>query len=330
MSIPPVMRSLQQTSLDGPRDLRLVDGVPVPSPKPGHVLVRVTAAGVNMADISQAYGKFFDGPQPPYVAGFEAAGEVVGVGDGVTRPAIGDHVVGVGYGAFAEYMLVPATGAVPVPDGWSDEEALGLAVNLPTAIAALKPLGRMAAGETVLVHAAAGATGQAMVTLAKHYGATVIGAASPQKHELVRALGADHVLDSHSPALADHVLRLTHNAGADLVVESVGGETFEASLRATRRVTGRMIVTGLPAGQASISNWDLVYKHQIQIIGFNVGMLIRSSPQIFGDVMGELFRLIGEGVLRPVKPTVYQLADGPKALAALEARSTAGKLALRP
>ncbi|CAN7599466.1 NADPH:quinone oxidoreductase family protein [Devosia sp. LjRoot16] len=329
MSIPASMRALQQTSLNGPQDLRMITDAPVPAPGPGQVLVRVNAAGVNIADLSQAHGTFRGGPRPPYLAGFEATGEVVALGEGVTNPVLGAEVIGVGYGAFAEYMVLPAVAAVPIPPGWSGEQALGLVVNLPTAIAALKPMGQLAEGQTVLIHAAAGATGQAAVKIAKHYGAIVIGTASPEKHEVVRSLGADHVLDSRSDNLAAQVLALTGGIGADLVIESVGGETFAASLAATRRVTGRVVVTGLPAGEASLSNWDLVYEHQVQIIGFNMGKLIEAAPRIFGDVMGELFGLIGAGVLAPVQPTVYKLDDGPRALAALEGRASIGKLALR-
>lgn len=329
MSVPAFMRALQQTSLNGPRDLRMITDAPVPVPGRGEILIRVSAGGINMADISQAYGKFRAGPQPPYIAGFEGVGEVVALGEGVTTVAPGAHVIGVGYGAFADYMVLPAMAAVPVPKGWSDEQALGLVVNLPTAVAALKLLGQIEKGETVLIHAAAGATGQAAVKIARHYGATVIATASSEKHEIVQSLGADHILDSRTADIAAEVLRLTGNVGADLVIESVGGETFEASLASARRVTGRVVVTGLPAGEASLTNWDLVYKHQVHIIGFNMGVLIRAAPQMFGAVMGELFALIGAGVLSPVQPTVYELADGPKALAALEGRSSVGKLALR-
>jgi NADPH2:quinone reductase len=324
------MRALQQTSLNGPQDLRLITDAPVPGPGPGEVLIRVTAAGVNYVDISQARGTFAGGPQPPYLAGIEAAGEVTAVGIGVTAPEPGTHVIGVGIGggAFAEYMVLPAAAVVPVPAGWADEQALGLVVNWPTALAALKPLGGIAAGQTVLIHAAAGGTGQAAVTMAKHYGATVIATASPNKHDTVRALGADHVVDARSADLAAEVLRLTGGAGADLVLESVGGATLGASLAATKRVTGRVVVSGLTGGEATISNWDLVYKHQVHVIGLNIGTLIRSAPQIFGQVMGELFGLIAAGVLGPGQPTVYELAEGPKALAELEARATVGKLAL--
>jgi NADPH2:quinone reductase len=166
--------------------------------------------------------------------------------------------------------------------------------------------------------------------MAKHYGATVIAAASPSKHEVVRALGADQVLDSRGPDLAGEVLRLTGGAGVDLVLESVGGPTLEASLAATKRVTGRVVVYGLAGGEAAITNWDLVYKHQLHVIGLNIGVMIQAAPQVFGEVMGELFGLLAAGVLRPVEPTCYDLADGPKALAELEARGTVGKLALLP
>ncbi len=332
MSIPTTMRALQQTSLDGPGDLRLITEAPVPSPGPGEVLIRVSAAGVNFVDVSQARGEFARGPQPPYLAGIEGAGEVIAVGDGVTGPEPGTHVIGVGIGggAFAEYMVLPAPAAVPVPEGWADEQAVGLVVSWPTALAALKPLGGVAAEQTVLIHAAAGGTGQAAVKMAKHYGATVIAAASPGKHDLVRALGADHVLDAGAPDLATEVLGLTGGAGADLVLESVGGATLEVSLAAARRVTGRVVVFGLAAGEATITNWELVYKHQVHVIGLNIGVLIQAAPQIFGEVMGELFGLIGAGVIGPAEPTGYALADGPKALSELEARATVGKLALRP
>lgn len=330
MTIPATMRALQQTSLNGPQDMRLITDAPVPSPGRGEVLIRVTAAGVNFADISKAHGTFLDGPQPPYLAGFEAAGEIVAVGGAVTGPQPWARVVGVGNGAFAEYMVLPAAAAMPVPPGWSEQQALGLVVNWPTALAALRPLGGVSAGQTVLVHAAAGATGQAAVTLAKHYGATVIAAASPGKHATVWAAGADHVLDSHGGDTAAEVLRLTGGAGVDVVLESAGGATFEASLAAAKRVTGRVLVYGLAGGEASITNWDLVYRYQVHVIGFNVGVLVQAAPQIFGEVMGELSALVAAGVSTPGRPTAYDLAEGPKALTELASRATVGKLALLP
>jgi len=330
MGIPATMRALQQRSGNGPRDMGLVTDAPVPRPGEGEVLVRVGAAGVNFADLSKAHGTFRGGPRPPYLAGFEAAGEIVAVGGAVTGAQQGEHVVGVGSGAFAEYTVLPAAAALPVPPGWTDQQALGLVVNWPTAVAALRHLGGVTAGQTVLVHAAAGATGQAAVRVAKHVGATAIASASLGKHEAVSGLGADHVLDSRRADIAAEVLRLTDGAGVDVVLESAGGATFAASLAAAKRVTGRVVVVGLAGGEASITNWDLVYRHQVHVIGFNLGVLIAAAPQIFGAVMVELSALLAAGVVAPGRPTVYDLADGPKALAELESRSTVGKLALVP
>jgi NADPH2:quinone reductase len=332
MNLPATMRALQQTSLNGPRDLRLITDAPVPVPGPDEVLIRVTAAGVNFVDISQAHGTFLGGPRPPYLAGIEAAGQIAARGGAVSGLEPGTRVIGVGIGcgAFAEYTAIPAVAVLPLPAGWTAEQALGLVVNWPTALAALRPLGGVAAGQTVLIHAAGGATGQAAVKMARHYGATVIAAASPGKHESVRALGADHVLDAQAPDLVAEVLRLTGGRGADLVLESTGGASLSVGLAAAKRITGRVVVYGLAGGEAAITNWDLVYRHQVHVIGLNIGVLVQAAPQIFGEVMGELFALIAAGVLTPGQPTEYELADGPKALAELENRATVGKLALLP
>jgi NADPH2:quinone reductase len=225
---------------------------------------------------------------------------------------------------------VPAPGRGEVLIRVSAAGVNGLVVNWPTALAALRPLGAITAGQTALIHAAAGGTGQAAVRVAKHYGATVIATASLGKHDTVRSLGADHVLDSRCPDLTARVLRLTDGAGADLVLESAGGATFAASLGAAKRVTGRVVVYGTAGREVPITNWELIYKHQVHLIGLNIGVLAQAAPQIFGEVMAELFGLIAAGVILPGQPSVYELAEGPKALAELEARATVGKLVLLP
>ena len=182
----------------------------------------------------------------------------------------------------------------------------------------------------MLIHAAAGATGQAAVTIAKHYGATVIAAASPGKHDAVLELGADHVVDSRGGDIVAEVDRLTGGAGVDLVLESTPGATLAASLTVAKPVTGRVVVHGVAGGDASLTTWDLVYRHQVHIIGFNIGVLIQAAPQIFGEVMGELSTLIATGVLLPGRPIIYDLADGAHALGDLASRATTGKLALVP
>jgi NADPH:quinone reductase len=323
------MRALRQPTLDGPAVMEVAE-VPVPTPGPGEVLIRVTAAGVNFADVMQTHGTYHAGPAAPYLAGLEAAGEVVALGHGVEQFELGQHVIGVGCGAFAEYTVMPVAGLAPVPAGWRDEQALGLVLNWATALAALKPLGRLAAGETVLIHAAAGGVGQAAVKMAKHYGATVIATASAGKHDTVRALAADHVIDYRDEDVAARVTELTGGQGVDLVLESVGGDTFSASLAAAKRVTGRVVVYGVASGTATVSNWQLNFQHQIHLIGLHIGVLIQHAPHIFSELMDELFALQAAGVFTPGEPTMFDLTDGPKALAQLEARHTVGKLALRP
>lgn len=322
------MRALVQESWDGPGDLRVAQ-VAVPVAGSGEVLVRVGAAGVNFADVMQTRGTYDGGPRPPYVAGFEAVGEVVALGEGVTTVAVGDRVIGTGYGAFAEFMVMAADGLVPVPAGWKDEEALGLVPNWATALVSLRQAG-LSAGDTVLINAAAGGVGQAAVRIAKHYGATVIGTASASKHDVVRRLGADEVIDYRAADLVAEVRRLTGGRGVDIVLESVGGDTFRQSVEVARRVTGKVVVIGVAGGEASISNWELNFKHPVHVIGQHLTTTIQHAPELFAEVLEELGRLIKAGVYTPGTPTVYALEDGPKALAELESRATVGKLALRP
>jgi NADPH:quinone reductase len=324
------MRALRQETLAGPGDLRLVDDEAVPAPGAGEVLVKVAAAGVNFADVMQTRGTYHGGPLAPYLAGFEAAGEVVALGADVTAVEVGARVIGTGYGAFAEYMVMPADGLAPVPEGWRDEQALGLVLNWATALAALKPLGQLGAGQTVLVHAAAGAVGQAAVRMAKHYGARVTATASASKHDVVRRLGADHVIDYRTADLVTEVRRLSGGKGVDVVLESVGGETFAKSLEVAKLVTGKVVVYGVAGGEASVSNWELNFTRQVHVIGLHIGVLSQQAPDLFAELMAELSRLISIGVYPPGAPTVYDLADGPKALAEIEARATVGKIALKP
>ncbi|MEU0029784.1 NADPH:quinone oxidoreductase family protein [Streptomyces sp. NPDC006335] len=323
------MRALVQTSHGGPRELTLTTDQPRPSPGSGEYLVRVGAAGVNFADVMQTRGTYGGGPQAPYVAGFEAAGQIVGVGPDVESPLpIGTHVVGAGAGAFAQYMTMPAEGVLRVPSGWSDAAALGMVLNWATALAALKPLGNVKRGEIVLVHAAAGGVGQAAVRLARHYGARVIATASPAKHHTVEALGADEVLDSRSPDLAEEITRLT--GGVDLVLESVGQATFNTSLSVTKPFTGRIVVFGAASGDASLTTHDLVFTHQVQIKGLHIGALAVKAPSVYQSLLVEIEALIAHDVYPPGTPQVHPLTEGAMLLRQLEAGQTQGKLALGP
>ncbi|WP_055702720.1 NADPH:quinone oxidoreductase family protein [Streptomyces silaceus] len=322
------VRALVQASHEGPRDLTLTTR-PRPAPGPGEYLIRVGAAGVNFADVMQTHGTYGGGPTAPYVAGFEAAGEIVGTGPDVEAPLpLGTHVVGAGPGAFAQYMTMPAAGVVPVPAGWSDAEALGLVLNWATALAALRPLGEVGPGEVVLVHAAAGGVGQAAVRLARHYGARVIATASPAKHDTVKALGADEVLDSRRPDLAAEITRLT--GGVDLVLESVGRATFDISLSVAKPFTGRVVVFGAASGDTELSTHDLIFTHQVQLKGLHIGALAHAAPDIYRSLLTELDALIAQGVYPPGTPRIHPLSDGPAVLRDLESGRTHGKLALDP
>ncbi|MEV5983331.1 zinc-binding dehydrogenase [Streptomyces sp. NPDC052114] len=322
------VRALVQASRRGPKDLALTTR-PRPTPGPGDYLIRVGAAGVNFADVMQTHGTYGGGPRAPYVAGFEAAGEIVGAGPDVDGPLpLGTHVVGTGPGAFAQYMTMPAAGVVPVPAGWSDAEALGLVLNWVTALAALKPLGEVRAGDVVLVHAAAGGVGQAAVRLARHYGARVIATASPAKHGTVEALGADHVLDGRRPDLAAEITRLT--GGVDLVLESVGRATFDVSLSVARPFTGRVVVFGAASGDAGLSTHDLIFTHHAQIKGLHIGALASTAPALYTSLLVEIEALIAQGVYPPGTPRIHPLSEGPAVLRDLEAGLTQGKFALDP
>ncbi|WP_069884521.1 NADPH:quinone oxidoreductase family protein [Streptomyces luteocolor] len=322
------VRALVQASHEGPRDLTLTTR-PRPAPGPGEYLIRVGAAGVNFADVMQTHGTYGGGPTAPYVAGFEAAGEIVGTGPDVEAPLpLGTHVVGAGPGAFAQYMTMPAAGVVPVPAGWSDAEALGLVLNWATALAALRPLGEVGPGEVVLVHAAAGGVGQAAVRLARHYGARVIATASPAKHDTVKALGADEVLDSRRPDLAAEITRLT--GGVDLVLESVGRATFDISLSVAKPFTGRVVVFGAASGDTELSTHDLIFTYQVQLKGLHIGALAHAAPDIYRSLLTELDALIAQGVYPPGTPRIHPLSDGPAVLRDLESGRTHGKLALDP
>lgn len=317
-----MMRALVQQSFHGPDDLVLTD-VPRPVPGAGEYLVRVGAAGVNFADVMQTRGTYGGGPRPPYPAGFEAAGEIVAA-VGAPLP-VGAHVVGTGSGAFAEYVVLPAASALPVPAGWTDAEALGMVLNWATALAALRPLGAVEPGDVVLIHAAAGGVGQAAVRLARHYGARVLATASPAKHAVVPA---GEILDSTRPDLAEEIIRRT--GGVDIVLEGVGQATFPVSLSVAKPFTGRVVVFGAASGDANVTTHDLVFTHRAQLRGLHIGALATDAPAMYRSVLTELAALITQGVYPPGAPRVHPLAEGPAVLRELEAGRTHGKHALDP
>ncbi len=324
------MRALTVLSTDGPRAIELID-VAVPEPAPGHVLVKVIAAGVNFADVQETRGTYPPGRSAPFLAGQEMVGEITALGDDVTDVRVGDHVYGGGSGAFAEYVTAPAAGLVPVPPGWSPTQTAGLFSNWLTAYVALRTFGRLEAGETVVVHAAAGGVGQAAVRLAHALGATVVGtASSPEKLRLLEGMGVAHVVDYSRGDLVAEVRQRIGDRGADVVIDTVGGDAFRADLQLAANHTGRIVVLGIVAGDAAVSNRELLWDHQVQLLGVNMRALMAHRPDLVQQTAAELFTLMGRHGIRPDEPTAADLADGPAVLARMEARRTTGKLVLVP
>lgn len=328
MELPSTMQALEVTALNGPESMAITER-PVPAAGPGQALIRVAAAGVNFADVMQTHGTYVGGPEPPYVPGIEAAGTVVAVGEEVSLP-VGTRVIGAGSRAFAEYVSWPAAGLLPAPESWSDGQAASFFVQWMTAHGCLRTFGRLTEGEVVLVHAAAGGVGTAATRLAKHFGAVVVAAASSDaKLEVARNNGADVLVNTSTSDFVAAVQDHTHGQGADLVLEMVGGETFNRNRKALRPF-GRMVVFGAAsAEQAQVDNVSLVFE-PMELIGYHLGQLATQRPDLLLAGLAEVQQLIADGVIQPDEPTSYPLADGARALSDLASRQTTGKLVLVP
>jgi len=326
--LPATMRAVEVTGALGPSAVRIAE-VALPEVRPNHVLLRVHAAGLNFADVMQTLGLYEGGPKPPYYAGFEAAGEVVAVGDGVDIQ-LGARLFGTGPRAFAEYVSWSAASVMPIPDGWSYEQAAAFPVQWLTAHACLRTCGRLRASESVLVHAAAGGVGQAAVRLAKHYGARVFAtASSKEKLALARAAGADELIDYTSQDFVAEVRARTNGRGVDLVLEMVGGETFRKNLDAVVPF-GRIVVFGVASTEVEkVSNRRLIF-HPVELIGYHLGVMQQKRPDLFAAQLSEIGALIAQRVIVPEPPTTHALADAARALADLHARRSTGKLVLVP
>lgn len=328
MTIPRTMRAALVTSKEGPRALALVERE-VPSPREGEVLLRVRAAGVNYADCAQSRGHYVGGPTPPYVPGLEVCGDVVARGDGVTIDE-GARVIATGLGSFAEYMRVRASSVMPLPKTWTPEQGASFFVAWMTAYGCLHTCGQLARGQTVVVHAAAGGVGQAAIRLAKHAGARVIAtASSTEKLAVAKKLGADVLVDYTKDDFVQAARDATGGEGADLVLEMVGGDVFEASLAAVRPF-GRVVVFGAASGRpADANNVNLIFR-PVSVIGFHLTVLAEKRPDLFMAAMQGMHALIAEGVVVPDGITTYPLDDVARALVDMESRTTTGKLVIVP
>ncbi|MCC2665432.1 MAG: NADPH:quinone oxidoreductase, partial [Geminicoccaceae bacterium] len=242
------MRAVVCRELSGLDGLGLED-VPLPEPGPGEVRIRVRAAGLNFADSLMIKGQYQDKPALPFVPGLEVAGQIERCGEGVAGFAPGERVMATpDHGGFAEAVVTRAGNVVRLPDSIDYPAAAGFAIAYGTAYGALCWAGRLQAGETLLVHGAAGGVGLATVECGRALGARVIATArGPERLSVAKAHGADEVIDTASEDVRARVRELTDGRGADVVFDPVGGELFTASLRSIAW-QGRILVVGFASG----------------------------------------------------------------------------------
>jgi NADPH:quinone reductase-like Zn-dependent oxidoreductase len=223
----------------------LVQERPDPVAGPGEVRIAVRAAGINFADTMARVGLYPDAPKPPCVLGYEVAGEVDSVGEGVTDFKPGDRVMaGTRFGGQAELVAVPAEQVLPLPERLSFEQGAAFPVNYGTAYAALILMGGLREGDRLLVHAAAGGVGISATQIARNVGAEVFGTASPSKHEAIRAQGVAHPIDYRNQDFEAEVMRITAGEGVDLVIDALGPTSFRKDYRLLRQ-GGRLVMYGL-------------------------------------------------------------------------------------
>ncbi|WP_336366218.1 NADPH:quinone oxidoreductase family protein [Marinobacter sp. C2H3] len=314
----------------GPADTLVIEDVPSPEAKGRGVKVRVRAAGLNFPDTLIIENKYQIKPPLPFSPGGEMAGEVIAVGDQVTRFKPGDRVAGLtGYGAFAEEVIVPEQNLLPVPDAMSDEKAAAFTMVYGTSYYALKQRANLQPGETLLVLGASGGVGLATVELGKAMGARVIAAASSaDKLAIAQAAGADEVINYSEENLKDAAKRLTNSKGVDVIYDPVGGEYTEQALRAMAW-NGRHLIIGFAAGDIPKIPANLTLLKGCSVVGVFWGDFTRREPEVSAQNMVDLMGLFAEGKIDPKISAVYPFEDYAQALGALTGRKATGKVVLK-
>lgn len=313
------MRALVVTGVGGPEVLQWQE-VDDPVPGPGELLVRVHAFAVNWADLLMREGRYPGAPEPPFVGGHDLVGEVVGHGSGVDSPPVGTRVFGVlGHpGACAELVTTPVERLYRVPNGLTDEEAAGAAAPYLTADAAIVTFGRLAPGETVLVHAAAGGFGSAAVQLCRAYGAGTIVATAGSEEKLarVREWGADVAVGYDDFVAA--ALEATDGAGVDLVLESVGGDVLGRSFDCMAPL-GRLVSVGASSGRSSDRfRLHTLFEKGVSVAGFTLGQWVLHHPELVRPSAERVLGALERGEARPVVGGVFpadRVADAHRFLA---------------
>ncbi len=325
------MKAWQVRELGEPRDVLALADVADPEPGPGQVLVRVLGAAANFPDVLMCRGGYQVRPPLPYTPGIELCGEVVSSGPGVTGYAPGDRIIGgPAGGAFAELALMNADTALPAPDGLDDAEAAAFFITYQTGWFGLHRRAGLAAGETLLVQAAAGGVGSGAVQLGKAAGARVIGVAGGErKAEAVRALGADVVIDRLSQDFVEVVKEVTGGRGADVVYDSVGGDTYTRSTKCIA-FEGRILVIGFAGGQIQSAALNHALIKNYSIVGLHWGLYQSKDPQLIKDCHAQLTRLVAEGAVKPLVGERLGLEEVPAGLQRLAEGDTVGRIVFTP
>jgi NADPH2:quinone reductase len=327
------MRAIQITSLDGPGAVELND---VPEPEPSHlmtpgegVVVQVEAAGVSFPEVLQTRGLYQFKPELPFVPGSEVAGTVVKASDGAGVSA-GDRVAAFCFlGGFAEQAVAPPHMVFPLADDLDAGQGAGLILNYHTAYFSLKLRGRLAEGEKVLVHGAAGGVGTASIQVAKGLGAAqVIGVVSTdEKERVAREAGADDVVRSDQN-WREQAQELS-GGGVDVVLDPVGGDRFTDSLRSLTE-EGRVIVVGFTEGSIPEVKVNRLLLRNTEVIGAGWGAYVMSKPQVTRDIGAALDEMIAAGHVRPIVGARFPLEQTTEALELIDGRGAVGKVILEP
>jgi NADPH:quinone reductase len=305
----------------GPEVLELVD-LPAPEPGPGEVLIRVSRAGINFADTHQRRNEYLAAAELPLVPGTEVAG---------VRDDTGERVVAVtGTGGYAELAIAPEALAVPIPDGVDDGVALALVVQGLTAWHLYRTSARVAEGESVVVHAAAGGVGSLAVQLGRPMGAgrVIATASTGEKRALALELGADAAVDGAPEGLADRLVEANLGKRVDVVFEMAGGEVFEQSLHALAPF-GRLVAYGAASGERNQVATGRLMRRSAAVVGFWL-VHCMSRPEMLREPLADLFERAARGELRPIVGGTYPLSEAARAHEDMQARRTTGKLLLDP
>ena len=315
------MRAIQMTEYGGPEVLQLVE-LPVPVPADGEVLVKVGRAGLNFADTHRRTNTYIAKDDLPLVPGTEVAG---------VREDSGERVVALcGSGGYAEYATAPGALTFPIPDGVEDETALALVLQGLTAWHLYRTCGRVAGGESVVVHAAAGGVGSLAVQLGKSMGAgrVIATASTEEKRALALELGADAAVDGAAEGLAQRLVEANLGAPVDVVFEMAGGAVFDASLDALAPF-GRLVTYGIASGENNtVRSGDLMRRSRA-VVGFWFAHCL-GRPAMIDEALADLFERVRRGDLRVVTGPAYPLAQAARAQADLAERRTTGKVTLDP